>query len=70
MTDNNGNNGNGNGSATTVLVTVIIIVIIGLAFYFGFVRGNWGTNRPEADSSGVNIDVTVPAGEPGGGIAE
>lgn len=55
MTDNNGNDGG--GSATTVLVTVIIIVIIGLAFYFGFVRGNWGGNKGD-----TNIEVTLPTG--------
>lgn len=52
------------GSATTVLITVIIILIIGAAFYFGFVRGNWG----DRGGDGVNVDVTVPAGSEGGGI--
>lgn len=61
MAENNGSN-----SATTVLISVVIVVIIGLAFYFGFVRGNWG----DRGGDGVNIDLTVPAGEPGGGIAE
>jgi hypothetical protein len=59
------NDGNGGGSATTVLVTVVIIAIIGLAFYFGFARGNWGGN-----DGGANINVTVPTGTEGGGIAE
>lgn len=54
----------GGGSATTVLVTVIIVVIIGLAFYFGFVRGNWGGG----DRNNLDINVTVPEGSglPGG----
>lgn len=57
-------NNDGGGSATTVLVAVIIVVIIGAAFYFGFVRGNWG-NR---GGDGVNIDVTLPtrSGQEGG----
>lgn len=54
----------GGGSATTVLVTVVIILIIGAAFYFGFIRGDWG------GEGGTNIDInaTVPAGSglPGG----
>jgi hypothetical protein len=63
MADIQQNTGDGGGSATTILVTVIIVAIIGAAFYFGFVRGNWGGN-------GTNIDInaTVPAGSglPGG----
>lgn len=65
MADIQQNSGEGSGSATTVLVTVLIVVIIGLAFYFGFVRGNWG----DRGNGGVDIDLTVPAGEPGGGPA-
>ena len=52
MAENNDGN-----SATTILVTVVIVLIIGLAFYFGFARGNLGGN-----DEGYNIDVTVPAG--------
>lgn len=52
MTDNNGNN-----SATTVLIAVVIIVIIGLAFYFGFARGNWGGNNVPND---VNVELNTP----------
>jgi len=48
----------GGGSATTVLVTVIIVAIIGAAFYFGFVRGNWGNEASDA----ANINVTIPTG--------
>jgi hypothetical protein len=64
MTEIQQNTGDGGGSATTVLVTVIIVAIIGAAFYFGFVRGNFGND----DGDGLNIDVTVPAGSdlPGG----
>lgn len=64
MADIQQNTGEGGGSAMTVLVTVIIVAIIGAAFYFGFVRGNWG----DRGGDGVNIDVTVPAGSglPGG----
>lgn len=53
------NAGGGGGSAITVLVTVVIVVIIGAAFYFGFVRGNWGNND---QNDGLNIDVTLPTG--------
>ena len=56
----------GNGSATTVLVTVVIVLIIGAALYFGFVRGGLGNNGGDD----LNIDVTVPTGQSGGGIAE
>lgn len=65
MTDIQHNN-DGGGSATTVLITVVIVLIIGAAFYFGFVRGNWGNDVKE----GVNIDVTLPTGTEGGGAAE
>ena len=60
MTDNNGNN-----SATTVLIAVVIIVIIGIAFYFGFARGNWGG---EVDN-GVNVELNTPdlGGDAGAG---
>lgn len=51
---------NGNGSATTVLIAVVIILIIGLAFYFGFYRGDGGAD--------VNIPGTVDVNlNPGGG---
>lgn len=59
-------NTNDGGSATTVLVTVIIVAIIGAAFYFGFVRGNWGNNA--ADNA--NINVTIPTGTGGAGYNE
>lgn len=55
---------NGGGSATTILVAVIIIVIIGLAFYFGFVRGNWGGNKVP---NNVNVDLNIPDVNGGGG---
>lgn len=51
MTENNGG-----GSATTVLVSVIIVVLIGAAFYFGFVRGNWGGG----DDGSVNVELNAP----------
>ena len=54
-------NNNDGGSATTILVTVVIVVIIGLAFYFGFMRGNSGDNTP----NDVNVDLNIP--NPGGG---
>jgi hypothetical protein len=58
---------NDGGSATTVLVTVIIVAIIGAAFYFGFVRGNWGNRANDA----ANINVTIPTGTGGdAGAAE
>lgn len=59
MADNNGNNG---GSATTVLVAVIIVVIIGIAFYFGFARGNWGGDNAPND---VNVELNTPDLNPG-----
>jgi hypothetical protein len=61
MADNNGNN-----SATTVLIAVVIVVIIGIAFYFGFVRGNWGGNNAPND---INVELNTPdlGGEADGG---
>lgn len=59
MADNNGNNGS---SATTVLVAVIIVVIIGIAFYFGFARGNWGGDNTPND---VNVEFNAPDLNPG-----
>lgn len=65
MADIQQNSGNGGGSATTVLVAVIIVVIIGLAFYFGFGRGDATPNIP----NDVNVDLNVPDlnGGSGGG---
>ena len=61
---------NGNSSATTVLIAVIIIVIIGVAFYFGFARGNWGGEADNIDN-GVNVELNTPdlngGGEESGG---
>jgi len=51
----------GNG-ATTALVAVVLILLIGIAFYFGFVRGNWGGNAVPND---VNVELNVP--DVGGG---
>jgi len=64
MADIQQNSGDGGGGVMTVLVTVVIVAIIGAAFYFGFVRGNWGNDNGD----GINIDVTVPEGSglPGG----
>ena len=62
---------NGNNSATTVLIAVIIVVIIGVAFYFGFVRGNWGGAADNIDN-GVNVELNAPdlGGENVGGGAQ
>jgi hypothetical protein len=64
MADIQQNTGDNGGSAMTILVTVIIVALLGAAFYFGFVRGNWGND------GGTNIDInaTVPTGSglPGG----
>lgn len=66
MADNMENHSEG-GSATTVLITVIIILIIGAAFYFGFVRGNWGADD---NTDGVNVELNLPGGGDGESIAE
>lgn len=53
--------GSDNSSATTVLISVLIVLIIGIAFYFGFVRGN----PVDTGGGGVNVELNAPA--PSGG---